>query len=212
MAVGAAAPAVAQSSTTTAGSRDNSQQGSSHQLSQSDQKKFVQKMMVANMAEIQLGQLAETHASNPDVKTFAEMMVTDHTKANEQLMPIAQQLGVTPQTELDSKHRSLADKLSKLQGADFDRQFMKAMVDAHEDVVKDTRPVAGAAAAARGGTTTSTDTGTTASTAGSSSASGAVGTSGTAGAASVDQYAAQTLPVVEQHLQRAREIRQSVGK
>ena len=36
---------------------------------------------------------------------------------------------------LDAKHRALSAKLSKLKGAEFDRQFMKAMVDGHQEVV-----------------------------------------------------------------------------
>jgi predicted outer membrane protein len=41
-----------------------------------DDKKFVEKMLTANAAEIQLGQLGTERATNPEVKSFAQMMVT----------------------------------------------------------------------------------------------------------------------------------------
>src|SRR3982750_2224572 len=61
--------------------------------SSGDQKGSVKKMLLANMAEIQLGQLASSQASSSEVKSFAQMMVTDHTQANQQLLALAQQLG-----------------------------------------------------------------------------------------------------------------------
>jgi putative membrane protein len=63
------------------------------------------------------------------------MMVDDHTKAGDKLKPIASQHNIALATELDDKHRDLRDKLAKLQGAEFDREYMDAMVDGHEDVM-----------------------------------------------------------------------------
>src|SRR4051812_49059648 len=53
------------------------------QTSDTQSKQFVQKMLMANMAEVQLGQLAVEHGTSPEVKSFAQMLVTDHTKANQ---------------------------------------------------------------------------------------------------------------------------------
>src|SRR3954468_8677930 len=87
--------------------------------SSGDQKGFIKKMLLANMAEIQLGQLALSQATNSEVKSFAQMMVTDHTQANQQLLALAQQLGVQQPTELDGKHKALSAKLSRMQGQEF---------------------------------------------------------------------------------------------
>src|SRR4051794_9661475 len=95
-----------------------------------DLQQFVQKAAIANMAEIQLGQLAAQHAENPQVKQFAQMMVDEHTQALEQLRSVAGSSAQIP-SELDGKHQKLQQKLSKLQGAEFDRAYMDAMVDAH---------------------------------------------------------------------------------
>src|SRR5206468_12674364 len=126
--------------------------------------------------EIQLGQMGSQKATSPEVKSFAQMKVTDHTQANQELMPLAQQLGVQQPTSLDAKHKAVADRLSKLQGAEFDRQYMKAMVDAHKNVVSDTKPIAGAQAS--GGSATGTSGTMSGSGSSGASASGTAGTSG----------------------------------
>jgi putative membrane protein len=58
-------------------------------------------------------------------------MVTDHTQANQDLEPIARQIGVQRPTELDAKHRRLSERLSTLQAQEFDREYLKEMVEAH---------------------------------------------------------------------------------
>jgi putative membrane protein len=174
----------------------------------SNEREFVQTMLMANMAEIQLGQLATSKAANPEVKAFGQMMVDDHTKANQQLMPIAQRLGVTQPSQLDAKHKALADKLAKASGAQFDKEFMEAMVEGHQDVLKTARTMASAKSSTGSGATgTSGTSGTqsgTAGTAGSSSSAGA--------GMSPEAYAAATAPTIEHHLERAQQIEKNLGK
>jgi predicted outer membrane protein len=92
-------------------------------------------MAIAGMAEVQLGKLASDRAADADVKAFGQMMVTDHTKASGELLQLASGAGVQPPKQLDAKHQQLVDKLSKLRGAEFDREYVSAMVMGHEEVV-----------------------------------------------------------------------------
>jgi predicted outer membrane protein len=96
---------------------------------------FVSDLTIASMAEIELGRMASERAANPDVKQFGQMMVDDHTAAGNKLKPIATEHSIPMPTELDDNHRDLRERLSKLQGAEFDREYMKAMVSSHEDVI-----------------------------------------------------------------------------
>lgn len=96
---------------------------------------FVNDVAIANMAEIELGKLAAGRAVNAEVKRFGQMMVDDHTAAGAKLKTVATSHHIPLPTDIDDKHRDLRERLSKLQGAEFDREYMKAMVDGHEDVI-----------------------------------------------------------------------------
>jgi putative membrane protein len=97
---------------------------------------FVTDMLRDSNAEVQLGTMASERAASADVKAFGQQMVQDHTKAAEDLKQIATQHSIQPEsTALDDKHQDLMDKLSKLRGAEFDKEYIQAMVDGHEDVV-----------------------------------------------------------------------------
>jgi putative membrane protein len=147
--------------------------------SNNDLQQFVEKATISNMAEIQLGQLALQQAQDPQVKQFAQMMVDEHTSALQQLRSVATSQGLQVASELDSKHQKQHEKLSKLQGAEFDRAYMDAMVDSHKDAEKLLKRRAGKDASA----SASNASGSQGASRAPSDPSGtsAVGTSGTSG-------------------------------
>ena len=96
---------------------------------------WVQESMSANMAEIELAKLAQDHAASNDVKQYAQMMIRDHTKAGDELKQIAQKNSITVVSDLNDEHRDLMQKLSGLRGAEFDDEYMDAMVDSHQEMI-----------------------------------------------------------------------------
>lgn len=96
---------------------------------------FVRDVAEMNRADLELGRLASERATSPDVKQFAQMMVTDHTGAGDKLQAFAAQHAIDVPTQLDDKHQDLSKKLSEKQGTDFDKAYADAMVDAHQDFV-----------------------------------------------------------------------------
>jgi putative membrane protein len=100
---------------------------------------FAMKAAQANMAEVELGKLALQKAMSDDVKKFAQMMVDDHSKALDELKGVAGTKNITLPTVIDAEHKKLSDRLSKLSGAGFDREYMAAMVDGHRKVAADLR-------------------------------------------------------------------------
>jgi putative membrane protein len=86
------------------------------------------------MLEVELGRLASTKATNAEVKEFAARMVTDHSKGNAELTEIASTKGLQlpTQEQVRAKHQAAIDKLEKLEGAAFDREYMAAMVKDHD--------------------------------------------------------------------------------
>jgi putative membrane protein len=98
---------------------------------------FMKKAAQGGMAEVALGELAIKNGSNPDVKKFAQRMVNDHTKANDQLKQLAQQKGVELPQGLTAKDKGTKEELSRFSGAKFDRQYMEDMVTDHKKDVAD---------------------------------------------------------------------------
>ena len=99
--------------------------------------RFLKEAGQGDMAEIQLGQLAQQKASSPEVKQFAQRMVTDHTQNQDQLKQVAQQEGVTLPTKLSPKDAAARARLEKLSGKAFDHAYMLDMVKDHtKDVAK----------------------------------------------------------------------------
>lgn len=98
---------------------------------------FIKDAVEGNLAEIQMGQLAQQKGQTDGVKSFGQMLVTDHSANNEKAKQVAEQIGVTPPTEPSAKQKAQYDKLRKLSGAAFDRAFEKMMVMDHkQDIAK----------------------------------------------------------------------------
>lgn len=87
------------------------------------------------MAEIELGKLAQEKARNQRVKDFGAMMVSDHTNASNEVMSLASQRNVTLPDSVSDKKRKDKEDLAKKSGADFDKAFMRKMVDDHNETI-----------------------------------------------------------------------------
>jgi len=98
-------------------------------------KDFVTQTATGGIAEVELGRLAQNKAQNAEVKNFARKMVQDHSNANTELKALAGKKNVTLPIEMDAEHKALRDKLAKLSGAEFDREYMKGQVVSHERTV-----------------------------------------------------------------------------
>jgi putative membrane protein len=102
-----------------------------------EDKEFMKEAAIGGMAEVKLGKLAAQRAQNEQVRQFGERMVTDHSKANERLRQLAQEKRYSLPSELDKEKQEDVDRLSKLEGQEFDREYMSYMVEDHkEDVEK----------------------------------------------------------------------------
>lgn len=97
--------------------------------------KFINEAAQGNLAEIQMGQLAQEKGSSDGVRQMGAMLIQDHTDANQKLMTVATSAGVTPPTEPNKMQKASMQKLSKLSGPTFDRQFaMEAVKDHKKDI------------------------------------------------------------------------------
>lgn len=98
---------------------------------------FIQDQVADGEAEVALGRLVQERATHAQVKEFGEMMVRDHQKAGAELKEIAGKHNIALEGKEHSEHNDMRERLSKLSGAEFDREYIEAMVDDHEKAVND---------------------------------------------------------------------------
>ena len=133
----AAGPVAAQSQDKSASTQKSAKSGES----KSDAK-HMKDLAIANMAEVETGKLALEKAQDPKVKEFAQHMVDDHSKMLDEVKSLAQSKGVDLPGAPDAKHQKVMKKLQSASGADFDREYMRAMVKDHRDALKLTQRTA----------------------------------------------------------------------
>jgi putative membrane protein len=97
---------------------------------------FIREAALGGMAEVELGRLAVQRASSDEVKRFAQRMVTDHGKANDELKTLAQRKNITLPSDIDDQHKQKKEQLSQLNGAAFDRAYMDEMRADHRKNVE----------------------------------------------------------------------------
>ena len=105
-------------------------------VSESDSK-FAVNAASGGMTEVQLGELAQQKASSQRVKDFGAMMVRDHTKANDELKSLAGMKNITLPPAPGEDHMDHIKDLSKKSGKEFDRAYMKMMVDDHKEDISE---------------------------------------------------------------------------
>jgi putative membrane protein len=97
-------------------------------------------VVTANQVDIDAGKLAESKASNKEVKAFGKRMVTDHTGVNKQATALVKKLGVKPEDNPTSESLKKGGEdnlknLKGLKGAAFDKAYIDHEVAYHEQVL-----------------------------------------------------------------------------
>ncbi len=96
---------------------------------------FLDEAIEGDLGEINVGKLAREKGQSQTAKNFGQMLEHDHSQNLQKAEKIAQQMNLTPPSGPDAKQKKTYDQLSKLSGAQFDRQFAQAMVKDHKQVI-----------------------------------------------------------------------------
>ncbi|PWT71851.1 MAG: DUF305 domain-containing protein [Bacteroidetes bacterium] len=107
-----------------------------------DASDFAMNAAVGGMLEVESGKLASRRAVNPRVKEFGQMMVKDHSAANEKLKSLASTLNIALPDSVSADDRKQITKLALKKGKDFDKAYMNMMVNDHEKDVAEFRKAA----------------------------------------------------------------------
>jgi len=188
-------------SNTIATSNETGTAGTTGRSVSTSDRDFVNGMLSDGMAEVELARLAKDRAASPEVKQFAQMMTEDHTKAGQQLKEVASTYAVPQDAKIDEKHKDLMDKLMKVRGPDFDKAYMNAMVEGHEDAVRTLRSRVDENRSLGDRLTGKNP---------ENPATVKPEPAGDRVTMAINQWAAEALPVVERHLDRAKQIKENV--
>jgi putative membrane protein len=93
---------------------------------------FVARAARCGIAQVELARLAEQKASSPSVREFARQMVMDHEQANRALRALAEGESAAVPDQADAEQRSIRDALGRLSGAEFDIEYLRLAVQAHQ--------------------------------------------------------------------------------
>jgi putative membrane protein len=98
---------------------------------------FAKKAGAAGAAEVEMGKLGVEKATDADVKAYAQKMVTDHSKANKELMAAAKAKSLEVPAEPDVTHKGMMEKFEHQKAdTDFNHDYMQQMVRDHKKVIE----------------------------------------------------------------------------
>jgi putative membrane protein len=104
-------------------------------LSSAD-REFAMKAASGGLAEVQAAQLAEQRATSPQIKQFAQRMITDHSAANTELQQIAKQANIALPSQPAGKDAAEGQQLRGLNGGTFDRAYAQGQLRDHHETVE----------------------------------------------------------------------------
>jgi putative membrane protein len=96
---------------------------------------FINMAAQTDMLEAHLGQMAANQAKSDDVKTYAQMLVTDHTNDYQQLQAMAAKDSFTVPQGLDDEHNKMIAPFEKLNGVAFDKRYAHEMIEGHTKAI-----------------------------------------------------------------------------
>jgi putative membrane protein len=100
-----------------------------------DPSTFVTKAAQGGLTEVAVSKAAAASAQDPKIKQFADQMVRDHSKANDELSSLAKSKGLQVPTSLDAEHQAIVQKLGNKKGSEFDAAYTKQMKEDHAKTV-----------------------------------------------------------------------------
>ncbi|KIO52015.1 DUF4142 domain-containing protein [Flavobacterium hibernum] len=102
-----------------------------------DDSEYLVDIAEVNLAEIEIGKLAQQKSTNPEVKKFGKMLVDEHTKSAGEVSALATSKNFTLPTSLTEDGQEEYKKLNEKSGLDFDKKFADMMIDGHEKAIEE---------------------------------------------------------------------------
>ena len=97
---------------------------------------FARAAAAGGLAEVELGQLANQKGQSPEARQFGQRMVNDHSKANTELKELAAAANIPLPNAPDAENQAMIERLEKVQGNAFDRDYIRGQITAHQETVQ----------------------------------------------------------------------------
>ena len=107
------------------------------------EKEFINDAIKGDNSEIAMGQLAVRKSASDPVKVFGQTLIDDHSKAKTDASAVATKMGVSPPSEVSSDAQREMTRLQQLSGRDFDKEFIRVMVEDHQKDIAEFKNEAG---------------------------------------------------------------------
>lgn len=111
-----------------------------------EEKEFLQNAAQLGLTEVEIGKLAEKKGSSTDVKEHGAMIVSEHSKGNQELKALAKEKGLDLKLEPAGAQKHMIDALAKKSGAEFDKEYIehqakdhRKAIDMFQDAARDAR-------------------------------------------------------------------------
>jgi putative membrane protein len=88
------------------------------------------------LAEVELGRLADQKGKSSEARQFGQRMVSDHSKANDQLKTLAAAAAIPLPNVPGPEDQAMRERLDKMQGDTFDRAYIRGQIAAHQETVQ----------------------------------------------------------------------------
>lgn len=98
-------------------------------------RRFLMKAAEGNVAEVMVGKLALQKSKTGSVRQVAQMLVKEHSQANNELKQLASQKGVNLPNKPSPRHRALYNRLSRMSGAKFEKMFLSGQIKDHLNTI-----------------------------------------------------------------------------
>ena len=100
-----------------------------------DPEEFATKAAAAGLYEVRAAEVARQKAQGAETREFADQMINDHKQANQELWDLAKERNWSLPAALETKHQEMVDRLGNLQGVQFDQEYARQQLQAHQEAL-----------------------------------------------------------------------------
>jgi putative membrane protein len=100
-------------------------------------RQFLEHALEGDNSEIMLGRLADEKARDAQVREFGRTLAADHSRAREEVIRVGGRMGIRRNRDVAPEAKDERDRLQRMDGREFDREFIRYMIQDHRKDVSD---------------------------------------------------------------------------